>query len=138
MLEVMQDLPSWSDYGPTINDLESYKVSGWNRPTLFWSLKCEAEGKTREQAYEASKTDIGRYTGYMTLRRCGIAFLCIYCLALCAHCCTLMKNPALFFIERMLGDLIFVIITPFVAVAIYGELNSNEENTQKLESFEIF
>ena len=48
VLEIMRDLPNWSAYGPTINELEGYKVSGWNRATISWSLKCEAEGITRQ------------------------------------------------------------------------------------------
>ena len=43
--------PSYFGTGPIEGNLKDFKVSGWNRPTLNWSLECEAEGKYREEGY---------------------------------------------------------------------------------------
>ena len=139
VLEIMQDLPSWSEYGPTSTELQGYKVSGWNRATISWSLECEAEGITRQQAFEASTTDIGRYSGLVTLSRCGIVFVVLYAITFCSFCCTLKRNNLdRFAAQRIVADLIFVISAPFIGAALRGEISSNEENVQKLENYEIF
>ena len=44
-------------------------------------------------AYNAAKTDIGRYTGYETFRKCGIAFLCIFCVAFVTNCASVIAPP---------------------------------------------
>ena len=89
-------MPHWHKYGPSDTELESYKVSGWNRPTLSWSLKCEAEGKTREMAYTAAKTDLGRYMGYDTFRKCGIAFCVIFSVAILGNIVLIIDTPELY------------------------------------------
>lgn len=34
--------PSYFGTGPIQGNLQNFKVSGWNRPTIGWSLECEA------------------------------------------------------------------------------------------------
>lgn len=38
----MNSLPHYYQFGPDGRELEQYVVGSWNRPTLSWSLECEA------------------------------------------------------------------------------------------------
>ena len=46
--------------GPSSNDLKAYEVKSWARPTLSWSLQCEADGYSRQQGFELAHETLGR------------------------------------------------------------------------------
>mmetsp|Transcript_105 Transcript_105/g.218 ORF Transcript_105/g.218 Transcript_105/m.218 type:complete len:201 (+) Transcript_105:694-1296(+) len=134
--DTMRDLPHYTNYGPSVNDLAAYKVSSWNRATLSWSLQCEAEGQGREVGYNAAATDIGRYTGYETFRNVGIAICVIYSVVFCIHVVSCFVKP-LFLLQRCCADLAFFIMAPIVGVAMRDEIETNSANLQKIQNFEV-
>ena len=53
---IIQTQPSIYRYINPLTMKQSWAVGSWNRPTIQWSLECEASGKTREMGYEAVQT----------------------------------------------------------------------------------
>ena len=48
---LLEYLSFWDDIdvsGPADRALESYKVKGWNRPTISWNIECDADGYSRQ------------------------------------------------------------------------------------------
>ena len=49
LLSVFETQPSYWSYGIT-EQMKRHPLKTWNRPTASWSLECEKDGKTREEA----------------------------------------------------------------------------------------
>ena len=50
---ILQTQPDIYRYVNPITLKQNWKVYSWNRPTIQWSLECEAQGKTREMGFDA-------------------------------------------------------------------------------------
>ena len=141
VLDTMYGLPKWHKYAPSDEELQSYKVGGWNRPTLSWSLQCEAEGKTREMAYKAAKTDLRHYTDTDKFRKCGIAFVTIFSFFFVTSGLVVfkvLKVPAKFYGHRIFPHLAYFILAPIVGVSVRDQFNIVSDNLDKVSNFDIF
>ena len=48
VMDLLTTQPKYSSLGgPTASTMQGYLYQGWNRPTLSWSLQCEADNITR-------------------------------------------------------------------------------------------
>ena len=60
---LLKHLAYWENVdieGPSSNDLRAYKVKSWARPTLSWSLQCEADGYSRQLGFEVAHETLGQ------------------------------------------------------------------------------
>ena len=54
VLQILSNSPSYDTDGSS-EEKKNAKIRSWNRPTLNWSLECEAEGFSREYGFEAAQ-----------------------------------------------------------------------------------
>ena len=111
-------------------------MGSWNRPTLSWSLQCEAEGKSRLIGYDAAHTDIGMYEKSRSFDKLGQWMIIMYVLAIIGHVYALFKQNS----EGFLGSFaaanaIYLIIAPIAGVRIKKEMEFNRENVTLLSEF---
>mmetsp|Transcript_44272 Transcript_44272/g.58749 ORF Transcript_44272/g.58749 Transcript_44272/m.58749 type:complete len:186 (+) Transcript_44272:40-597(+) len=127
VLAHLKRLPSYYEQGLSDPDLKSLKKSSWIRPTLSWSLACEAEGLTRKMGFEAASTDIGRYSNTDVFRKLGIAVIAIHGVATVCHF-PAFTNVKVWFCLHVLADLAYIIMAPMVYINLKKEVQNNREN----------
>ena len=77
--DILEGLPNFDSFISPANTGRNWIIYSWNRPTIGWSLECEAEGKTRQDAMEALSTPTVSSTMDTKLfKRFGITLLLVY------------------------------------------------------------
>ena len=97
--DILSSLPNYSTYVDPVDAGKNWAISSWNRPTINWSLSCEADGIKRSEGLNALTTPtITTEVENLKLFRLGVTIVSIMCfwfvLSLGIHMCCLGKYNA--------------------------------------------
>lgn len=93
VLPMLSAEPDYSKYVPSNDQKLNYKVGSWSRPTLNWSLECEATVMTREEALESVQGAVLiKPSKVSTIRRTGKVMVCLWGIVFTIMCCCGRKN----------------------------------------------
>lgn len=120
-------------------------ISSWNRPTIGWSLTCESEGKTRQQAYNTVNLSLESSEKIPTIRKSGIAMCALYPIVfiwtIFVFLLACKEDEENFFNGLFLSygvmRLLFVIMAPILGVAIYQVLDTNSDNFNAVADYTV-
>ena len=114
---------------------QAWPVLSWSRPTLGWSLDCEAAGNTRAKAFEASENQITPLEKVDTFRVLGIVGIVFFAISCVVHIAALCKNGGHWLMYVLGGPLprIILLVTGAMTVTYaYECLEKNEANTAQI------
>ena len=109
---------------------QNWNIYSWNRPTIQWSLECEAQGKTRAMGFDAVQTQLSQSSKVEKIRKLGIAFVVIFSVSMLCSC-PAIAVPSLIPAHLGLTRLSFVVMGPWLCTVIYDVRNVNKSNIQK-------
>ena len=87
VLSILRSSPDYRVYVPSASQKSTDYISSWNRPTLNWSLTCEADGKSRSFAIETVQDSIASSDKIVQFRKLGISMCVFYSIFMTLLCC---------------------------------------------------
>ena len=147
--DILSDLPDYSTYVDPVDEGTAWTISSWNRPTINWSLSCEAEGYTRAVGLETLNTPtVSTEVQNLKLYRLGVTICTIFCfwLVMCLfiHMCCLGKYNAkqtsnwMLSVMYMPSRISFFIWGPWIAAISGSNLQDIKKNQSYMDNIEIW
>ena len=113
----------------------------WTRPTVPWSLECEALGKTREKGFKVFQVDLivnegagtVSTTGYVIDVIVGMIFAgCSIAIFFCCFTKQLQSTPLVACIQFIVTKIVLFIALPTLFAAVYPMRVRVKENIEQI------